>query len=248
MRIKISKGGFNISGTKNKKILTYEESHKILEGELYKLCNCHQEYFPGENVWFPCTKEYFYKNNNKRDGLQPLCKKCAKEKIYRWRENPENKERFLEACRKLNKTEKHKICVKNALIKRQNEGYLIQYQRNNKEKIRQYTLNRKLHKEHVISKEEWESCKKYFGNSCAYCGISNEEAKQQQNNYLHREHVNHDGTNDLSNCVPACKSCNSQKWEFTLEEWYNENNPVFNQERLNKIHKWLNEDFKLYIN
>ena len=31
-----------------------------------------------------------------------------------------------------------------------------------------------------------------------------------------------------------------------MEEWY-KNNPNFNQERLDKIHKWLDEDYKLYI-
>lgn len=65
---------------------------------------------------------------------------------------------------------------------------------------------------------------------------------------LHREHVVHDGSNKLDNCVPSCKWCNSKKWEYALDEWYRETYEHFDEERLQKIHKWLNEDHKLYIN
>ena len=64
---------------------------------------------------------------------------------------------------------------------------------------------------------------------------------------LHKEHVDHNGANDLSNCVPACQSCNSSKWEFDFNDWYCPNNPVFTQERYEKIVKWLEEDFLIYI-
>ena len=124
---------------------------------------------------------------------------------------------------------------------------MTQYRQNNPDKIKQYNLHRKQNKKHKISKKEWESCKEYFNNSCAYCGISNEDAKKKYKNYLHKEHVDYNGANDLSNCVPACKSCNSLKWEYTLEDWYNKNNSRFTQERLDKIYKWLNKDYKNYI-
>jgi hypothetical protein len=39
--------------------------------------------------------------------------------------------------------------------------------------------------------------------------------------------------------------CNSKKWAFTLEEWYNEENENYDKERLHKIIKWLEEDYKL---
>lgn len=56
-----------------------------------------------------------------------------------------------------------------------------------------------------------------------------------------------DGSNKLDNCIPACKSCNSHKWKFDFSKWYNENNPNYNQERFDKIQKWLNEDYKKYL-
>jgi hypothetical protein len=64
---------------------------------------------------------------------------------------------------------------------------------------------------------------------------------------FHKEHIDDDGANDLSNCVPSCKLCNSYKHQYIFDDWYNKNNPNFNQDRLNKIIKWLNEDYKLYL-
>ena len=53
--------------------------------------------------------------------------------------------------------------------------------------------------------------------------------------------------NDLSNCVPSCKQCNSQKHTDSLEEWYNEDNIKYSKRRFNRIHKWLDGDYKKYI-
>ncbi|RKJ44582.1 HNH endonuclease, partial [Butyricicoccus sp. 1XD8-22] len=104
-----------------------------------------------------------------------------------------------------------------------------------------------MNKKHEISNEEWENCKNYFNYRCAYCGLPVEEhyrmwyGKMRQFD-LHREHVDHEGLNDLSNCVPACTSCNSSKWKHNLGDWYNDDNENFSQERLYRIYKWLNQD------
>lgn len=163
----------------------------------------------------------------------------------KWQENnPEANEKRIENHKQTFKRKYKKR--KNAKKQREN-GYQKEYQQKYKDKLQLYALNRKMNKKHEISKDEWELCLDYFNHSCAYCGISEQEAKCTQGNYLHKEHVNHEGTNDLSNCIPSCKSCNSQKWKFTLDEWYNTDNPIFSQERLEKIYKWLNEDYKKYI-
>jgi len=49
--------------------------HKNINNILYKKCaDCLE--------WYPCTTEYFYKNNsNHIDGLHPLCKKCERQKL-----------------------------------------------------------------------------------------------------------------------------------------------------------------------
>jgi hypothetical protein len=232
------------------KIILYEDNHKIINGVLYKLCNICFE-------WFPCTDKYFYKNkSNKKDGLNPSCIICLINKANK--RYSENKDEINKKRR-----EKHK---NNPEIKRKealNPNYKItkslytkEWMRTNegKQKLKGYGKTRQ-HKNHDITKQEWNSCKEYFNNQCAYCGLPIEDhyriyAGKLQKSDFHKEHVDHFGKNDLSNCVPACLSCNSKKWEYSLEKWYNENDMVggeiYNKERLDKILKWINGDYKKY--
>jgi 5-methylcytosine-specific restriction endonuclease McrA len=130
--------------------------------------------------------------------------------------------------------------------KQRESGYQKEYQQKHPDKMRIYNQNRQ-HKNHKITKDEWLTCKNYFDNSCCYCGLTYEESKIKYKEDLHKEHADHFGANDLSNCIPACKSCNSQKWEHPLDKWYNENNHRFTQERYDKIMTWLNKDYKKFI-
>ena len=61
--------------------------------------------------------------------------------------------------------------------------------------------------------QEWRDKCAMFANLCAYCG----EAKP-----LVREHkvpLVRGGTNDITNIVPACRSCNSRKGRKTATEY-----------------------------
>jgi hypothetical protein len=116
----------------------------------------------------------------------------------------------------------------------------------NPDKYTEYSRNRKV-RNHEITNQEWESCLCYFNHSCAYCGFDEKEHKDKYNQQLHKEHVIYDGSNKLDNCVPACKDCNSHKWEYSLNEWYTYSNSIFSQERLDIIYKWIKDDYKLYI-
>lgn len=70
--------------------------------------------------------------------------------------------------------------------------------------------------------------------------------KEIYNKQLHREHVHPLGANDLSNCIPACTSCNSTKSNQEFEDWYNKDNDRFTDERLHKINQWLENDYKIH--
>lgn len=63
---------------------------------------------------------------------------------------------------------------------------------------------------------------------------------------LHKEHVEDEGANDLSNCVPSCGNCNSQKWKYDFKEWY-KSQEFYDERRYNLIITWIGEDFKKYI-
>lgn len=223
----------------------YDKTHEIINGILYKQCNKHEELFPEENDWFPCTEEYFYINKtNKSDGLHPECKRCGIKKADNWQKSPENKEAVKKSARKRNSKPDFKIKMKRYAKEQRENGYQKQYQQNNKEKFKAYNRKREQNKLHKINKKEWKACLEYFNNQCAYCGMTLEEHKNLYNQQLHKEHVDHNGSNTIENCVPACKSCNSKKWEFILSDWYNENNPKYSKERLEKINKWINGDYK----
>ncbi|MCM3387253.1 HNH endonuclease [Ureibacillus chungkukjangi] len=164
----------------------------------------------------------------------------------------------------MNNYDKHKEAVikyqsKQSIkeIKRRNAkelaatGYMIEWRQNNPDKLKQYGQKRTQNKKHKISKQEWLDCKEYFNHSCAYCELHvNDHYRMWSGELkkidLHKEHVDDERANDLSNCVPACQSCNSSKHTFDFEAWYSEYE-YFSKERLDKINKWLSEDYKEYI-
>lgn len=218
--------------------LSYDESHKVVDGQLYKLCNrC--------GKWYLCTDEYFHKNSKSPDNLFPYCKKCNIKASNEYQYKPENKKRCSQSKRKYQLKPEVAVKEKNHKRKLREEGYYSDWRKNNKDKVKQYNEIRS-NKKHTISKKEWGKCKEYFNNSCAYCGMTEGEHRKVFRQDLHKEHVDYEGSNNLSNCVPSCKHCNSSKRESELDNWYNKENPNFNQEKIDKILKWINEDYKLY--
>lgn len=212
--------------------------YRTVDNEIYKLCVSCMEYKPLNNEYFPINK-------HSKDGFHTYCKTCANRRNRKWVKN--NPEKRRESVKKYNAKPDRKIIVYEANKRRREDGEYREWQRNNKDKIRQYNYFRRMHKSHDITDNEWDSCKEYFNNSCAYCGMTEEVAKEKYGHVLHKEHVDHEGANDLSNCVPACKMCNSSKYTFPLNEWYNEENPDYSKERLNKIYRWLENDYKFHI-
>jgi len=194
---------------------------------------------------FPATDEYFYKQKKKNGNyyLQAKCKKCTIKINYKW--NRKHAEEHKKVLKKHDAKPEQKERKRKVGETRRKNGKYKKWQQDNPEKIKQYNQNR-FHKKHKISKQEWKDCKEYFNNSCAYCSLTYEEHKIKYKTDLHKEHVDHYGVNNLSNCIPACKVCNSSKWEKEFEDWYNENNSNFTIEKYNKILKWINEDYKLF--
>lgn len=208
--------------------------------------------------------ENFNVVNSNRDKFNHRCKTC--QKIYQhasymknrdkeianakeWRKNNLDKARAIERKRE-GTPERVQYHREKSAYKRLKGNYK-DWAKRNPEKVKEYGQNR-MHKNHKITNKEWENCKKYFNHRCAYCGLAIENHWVMRNGTLinmdfHKEHKDDKGSSDLSNCVPACLSCNAHKWTFEFDDWYNENNPVFSLERLEKINKWLNEDYKNYI-
>jgi len=179
----------------------------------------------------------------------PECKQCTKDNAFKWtKENPVKR---AEHQRKANETPRKKEQMKKLSKASRDDGRYREWQRANKDKIDSYRENRQQNKKHEIKMKEWEDCKEYFNNECAYCGLHisehfNRYAGEMKWTDFHKEHVEHEGSNDITNCVPSCKSCNSSKFTFTLEEWYTSENDNYFEERLLKIYQWLKIDVYKY--
>lgn len=204
----------------------------------------------------PLSEFYSQKKRSKKLGEyiyhQPYCKECAKKKTVKWQEDNEEvyREKMkIRSERRWERPEK-KVYQRNWAKEQRVIGYYRDWQGNNKDKIKLYN---EQHRDHDISDVEWFSCKEYFNNECAYCGLHINDhyivyGEKLTKTDFHREHVHHDGANDLSNCIPACRDCNSNKWKYEFAEWYSDKNELYDVNKLNKIVQWLETDYLKYIN
>jgi hypothetical protein len=222
----------------------YKLNHRINDnGIIERRCTNCQKWLE-ENA-----KNYYYVNKKKQEyRFMSECKQCSKIRSRKITiKNPEKRKIYYDKFN--NKPEIIQI-MRKASEKQRKDGKQAIWQKDHPDKLKIYN-NKREHKIHDISKKEWISCKEYFSNTCAYCGLPLTEHWITYRGVtklgdFHKDHKDHNGANDLSNCIPACESCNCKKWEHPFEEWYTSDNPVFSQERLNKINKWLQEDYKLY--
>ncbi|AZV43660.1 endonuclease [Peribacillus asahii] len=186
--------------------------------------------------------------------FNPECKECTKRRAVTWK--AQNMDRWYENYKEYY-VENRDMYIDNAKnwnnenAERKQENYKS-WQRSNPEKLSVYNQYKRMHGTHKITNEEWENCKNYFNYRCAYCHLPIEEHYIKFNGKVrlgdfHKEHVDHNGSNNLANCVPSCKSCNGRKHTSSLEEWFNISKD-FDQNNLHKIKKWLDSDYKQYIN
>lgn len=193
----------------------------------------------------------FYSQQKKRTSgeeytyYQPYCKPCASRRSYDWEKR--NPDKLAATIKRRSKTKKKRDELRKYSRIRRENGKHKAWMANNKGRLIEY---RNKHKKHDINKREWNICKEYFDNSCAYCGLHIDEhfiiyAGKPKKTDLHKEHVEHEGSNDISNCVPSCRDCNSSKRSADFEEWYRYRDDIFDEGRYMKIMKWLKEGYKL---
>jgi len=234
-------------------------------------CGCKRHYrkrseidFPieYENKYKPCSKcglekefkefyfkEYINTEGNKTYYFNPTCIECEIIDAEQWAKD--NPEKFKAAVKKYMSTDEFKIWEK----EKEERIYhtRVKWRRNNTDKQKVYTIKRKP-KKHIIYDEEWNDCKNFFNQRCAYCGLPIEDhyiryggkySYTQQD--LQKDHTIFDGKNDLSNCIPGCKSCNISKGEKSLNDWYNQLNPNYTYEKYHQIFLWLKYEYKKHI-
>jgi hypothetical protein len=190
--------------------------------------------------------EFYSQKKKKKDGTEytyynPECKECTKQRSYKWAEDNPERRSYLKS--KYDKGHDYIQQMKREWnIKNVQSGRYKMWQQENKDKLNEYNRKRREHKTHDITDQEWFECLDYFNNSCAYCGLSEQEQFNLYGEQFHKEHVIHTGSNYIDNCIPACTKCNCSKHNNEFNDWYNEDNSNFTPERLHKIVKWMTED------
>jgi 5-methylcytosine-specific restriction endonuclease McrA len=180
----------------------------------YKVCH-------GCNVELPDNDYYFFKKNN-RDNGSTKCKKCRgfdygvdrPNKVYK-----DTLPKGYKICCQCNKMisdeeySKYNKCEDCSRKKRK-----IYHQRDDvkKSKLKFAKKRRSLKNNtvHDLTTDEYAETLIYFNNSCAYCGISNEECLDKTGKSLEQEHIipiSKKGGYTKNNIIPACKSCNNSK-------------------------------------
>lgn len=99
----------------------------------------------------------------------------------------------------------------------------------------------------TLTNEEWNKIMQDFNNSCAYCGMSEEDHLKKWEEILHQEHfipLSNGGGYEVGNIIPSCRSCNSSKKSQDFFEWY-PNYEHYNVDRMNFILTYLNIDIKI---
>lgn len=89
--------------------------------------------------------------------------------------------------------------------------------KNNSEKVRIHKQRRRTRKKELpatMTMWQWQACKEYFNNKCAYCG---KERKLHQDHFVA---LSQGGEYTINNIIPACSHCNLSKHNKDFSEWY----------------------------
>lgn len=234
----------------------YNDCHRVINNTEEKQCiECEQ--------WFLMNDINFGRNKGSGDGFNVRCKSCQRKKNKNYYALTGDHQRELARKRLENEEIKsyqqryfHFWYIKNREKDKANTNKYreehpeyVKYHNQKYLDSKNYLTRNNKYRNHEISKIQWELCKQYFDYQCAYCGLPLSEHFYERKGIIkpgdfHKEHIIHDGKNNLKNCVPSCQSCNSKKHTTSFNNWYNPNNPIYNKERYLKIYEWFRYGFK----
>ena len=217
---------------------------------LYKNCYiCGEEYEVGSIN--------FSRDKRNSDGFSNRCKPCSAEYMKKY--YAMNSEKFKEKARVRREVTHREEILENKKVwwkenrdegierlrKRylENKDYYRQagytWRKNNIDKAREsqrrVEQRRRARKNGLLTdytEEQWDHCKKFFNNKCAYCGDTSN---------IHQDHfvpLSKGGAYTASNVLPACQKCNCSKGNKNFHEWFLFCDS-YTEQRLRKIEEYL---------
>ena len=203
-------------------ILEYHIRYREENSETIKEKN--KEYYK-ENREHLLNYIRIYRKNNRKELSE-------KKKIYYEKRKEDKKEK----SKMYRENNKQAIAIKYNLYLKTPKG---------KEKIRRGAHKRKALKQQSggsYTSSQWEECKQFFDNKCAYSG---------QPITLDNSHVEHivpiskGGTSYIWNLCLSLNVINLSKHNSDMEEWYRKQK-YFTEERLDRVYKWQEYSYSKY--
>ena len=164
----------------------------------------------------------FYRNLSVKDGLYAICKKCHIKTVKKWNgKNPEKVQKNKKGWEMVNSKRRSQFAKKwkkeHPDRKREIEKkwhtthpeYRKNWQRNNKDKLRNYEQTRRARiagNGGNLTVEEWNAILDFYGHKCLCCGRNDVKLTID-----HVIPIIHGGTHTADNVQPLCRSCNSRK-------------------------------------
>lgn len=209
----------------------------------------------------PLTKEYFRPRKDRKSGFRAECKECEKSYNKQDRPNYYfshlSKDKMevkgslkLHSKNRFNRSEYMKAYIKSENGKARFESYKNRewFKESKKRRDKKYKNSEKGHEKVLISNakrknqkigvdanfsiKDWEFCKTFFNNKCAYCGINDIEHQD------HFKALSRGGGYTKDNIIPACTSCNCSKNNKDFFEWY-QTKAWYSKDREQKILSYL---------
>lgn len=238
---------------KNKECIRYKNK-EYYENNKEDIANRMKEYRKNNKKSIVEKKKEYYENN----------KKSILDNHKEWREN--NKESILEYKKEYRENNKEAISNNFKQYYEKNKGYIKEnskeYYKKNKEAIAEYkreycrtpqgrevrrrAINKrrasKLKNGGSYTKKQWEECKEFFNNKCAYSG---QPITTDNSHIEHITPLSKGGTSYIWNLCTSLDSVNISKSNNNMETWYRKQE-YFSEERLGKIYEWQEYAFKRY--
>ncbi len=147
-----------------------------------------------------------------------------------------SREHMKEYAKKYRETHKERAKENNKKWYAENRGKVKEYVCSHRDKYKTYQHTRRA-KRNLLSASytvaDWERCKKYFDNKCAYCG---KEKPLQQEHFIP---LLKGGEYTVNNIVPACGECNTSKHYADFFVWYPQQ-LFYSKTRERRLLKYLN--------